>query len=325
MTKIFEHWRFQLISLPVLLANLMGPVARGQEQDSPADSGRLRVGYFIDRKNQVGPETIRSALASWSRTIAANRSDRVTTKVENDPDKWYQSIISGSHDLYGLHAYQYLALEDESLLRPALMIEGNHGATAIFLLVTRREDQIKSLRDLRESKILVDTGGFGALPLIWLETEIGAFTPAAEVKNFATVTAVQTAPRAFLPVYFGQADACVITQSAFTAASALNPDVATKLHPTPKTKSKPLLVSIFAFAKDYSIVDAEKISSKALENSASQEAQGLLDMVQRSGLSRYDSSALLTNRDLFKKYKALFVSEQPEAEEPASKQSTAAP
>jgi ABC-type phosphate/phosphonate transport system substrate-binding protein len=288
----------------LLLATAAISPVQGQEAAKPE---RLRAAYFVDSDNDADPESVRTALGQWALGIRANTDDKVTSSVESDGEKWVEGIRNGDHDLYGMFSYQYLELEDEELLIPSLATEGNNGITSTFLLITRRDKAIQSIGDLRGKKIIIDTGGFGELPVIWLTTLIGTEVPAEEFPGFATMVSVQTPARAYLPVYYEKADACVITRSAFKDANALNSELISKLHTGPGFNSKPLLVSLLAFHRDYPRVAAEKIAANARKRAPKPQSQNLFELVGRTGVIEYDRSALETMRELYREYRALFA------------------
>ena len=311
------------IGLLALLVNLMGAVAVCQEPDDAPDKVYLRVASFLDATNEAGADSFQNSLTRWADSLVDAPAGRISSRVETSEEKWRRLLIAEDHDLYGLYAYQFLEIEELSSLRPALLTVAEHGSSSTFLLVTRRSDQIKSVRALEGKKILIDTSGVGNLPQIWLATEISEAVPIDELSGFADMVPVSSAARALLPVYFGKADACVITRSAFKDANALNPNIIVKLHF--ELKSNPLLVSMFAFADHFSSVDAEKISSRALKTSASDETRRFLDLVDRKGLIPYNESAMGSTRELYDKYMALFLPAEEAESTPASPISVTTP
>ena len=70
---------------------------------------------------------------------------------------------------------------------------------------------------------LVDTAGFGHLPMLWLATEVASVAKRSELEDYVDIETVKGPARAVLPVYFGKADACVITKDAFKEAGAVVP------------------------------------------------------------------------------------------------------
>lgn len=248
-------------------------------------------------------DALRPALARWAAAISKPVSGGSTTEVLSDSHRLEESTRAGSHDLYGLFAYQYLALEDTDLLRPAMVTEGSQATASTFLLITRRSDGLRSADELSDKQIVIDVGGFGELPLIWLATEVAANRPDEEGSPARRYRLVQTPARALLPVYFGKADACVITRSAFRDASLLNPEITTRLQIC--AFSEPLLVSLLAFHQKFPQQTSSQIAERALDRSVQNQHHDLFELIGREGLSRYEPSSLGSLRKLYSRYKNL--------------------
>ena len=281
------------------------PLSPALSQTEIERASRLAITTFVDRSNEADPAIVNSALEAWANSVAPDGNYEVNAKIESNRNRWHQSVTAGSHDLYGLFAYQYLDLEDRDLLRPALVTTRKNGSASTFLLLTRHEDKITSIEGLRNKKIIVDVGGVGELPLRWLATRIAPHADLSSEEPFAKIDYVQSASRAFLPVYFHKADACVITRKAFTDATMLNPELVKRLHET--FKSKPLLVSMFAFHRDYPLPLTQMITKKALSRGNARINQDLLELVHREQLATFEESQLETLRALDRSYKALLA------------------
>lgn len=85
--------------------------------------------------------------------------------------------------------------------------------------------------------------------------------PAAEF--FAPISLVSTPAQTILPVFFGQADACLVTRRAFLLASELNPQVAERL--TVLFASPPLGGGVIAFRPGYPDADKQRLISLIVE------------------------------------------------------------
>ncbi|MFT4549848.1 MAG: hypothetical protein ACI9UA_002453 [Pseudoalteromonas tetraodonis] len=282
---------------------LMSALACGFSPAQETNQQKFRVACFVDHHNESDPDLIRMSLERWATASSPDPSVGVISWIESDNKRWLDAIESGSYDLYGLLSHQYFALKNPSILRPCLAISSNHGITSTFLLITRAEDKITKPSQLRGKKILIDTAGHGELPLIWFATRLGAEIPFAEIPKFASITLVQQPHRALIPVYFGKVDACVITRSAYSNASALNPDIVQKLKTT--INSKALLTSVFAFHRDYPLVPAEKFATRALEIQDQRASKDLFGQIDRVGLQTFNASALFTVSELYKEYENL--------------------
>ena len=286
---------------------LLFVVAHSVAADSePSSKGpKLRVGCYVEHQIEADPNAIQSALTKWATVVAPSPQHHIDARIETSRRRWFESIENESHDLYSLFAYQYLELPDPTLLKPALVTSNGQGITSCFVLLTRSSDSIQSIAQLKNRKIIVNTGGVGELPLIWLATIIAESTAPENVADFAHLTLTQSAHHAILPLYFDQADACIIKVSDFSEACTLNSEIGTRLEAT--HTSPPFLISLFAFNRKYPEADAEKIVSAALTHSRDQTTTTFLELVGRKELIAFDPSALNTVQRLHQDYKRIFT------------------
>ena len=273
--------------------------------DSSAAPTPFRIAYFSGSTSAVDMDALRPALARWAAAISKPVTGRSETEVLSDSHRLEESARAGLHDLYGLFAYQYLALEHTGLLRPAMVTEGSQATASTFLLITRRSAGLRSAEELSDKKIVIDVGGFGELPLIWLATEVAASRPDPDEEGSPArqYRLVQTPARALLPVYFGRADACVITRSAFKDASLFNPEITTRLQIC--AFSEPLLVSLLAFHRKFPETASSEIAKRVLDRSTQSQHHDLFELIGRQGLTHFEPASLSSLRALYSRYKNL--------------------
>jgi hypothetical protein len=202
MTKPFHHSALRRVGVSVFLGVLASASALAQKT---SDGNRMRVACYVDPSSEGGLDAIQSSLSDWAKSIAPTRFHSITADVMADRGNLAESLKAGSHDLYGLFAYQFLEMGDQGMLRPALATSGKIGITSTFVLVTRKADAITSFEHLRDKTILVDTGGVGQLPVKWLAIQIAIATSPDQVFGFSNIVLVQNPNRALLPVFFGLA------------------------------------------------------------------------------------------------------------------------
>lgn len=117
-----------------------------------------------------------------------------------------------------------------------------------YLLLTKK-GAYPTLQHLGGKDITTIDGIDHDMSVAWLETLLmEQRLPPARV-HFGTVTRAAKPARGVLPVYFGQADACVVTRSAFELMVELNPQVATAL--APLATSPPLIHAILVLDRRY--------------------------------------------------------------------------
>ena len=102
-----------------------------------------------------------------------------------------------------------------------------------------------SLDDLFEKQILVDRGGCGELVYRWLDCEIRLGTGATRREDHAEFRSAANPTQAVLSVYFGEAEACIVSRSSYLEVQRTNPNgLLAKLEEV--RKSPPLLKHVIA-------------------------------------------------------------------------------
>lgn len=128
-------------------------------------------------------------------------------------------------DLLALPTDEFAQLP-EALVAGPLMLAVVAGRIADeYLVIVHRERGAGSVAALKGRTILLQHNARSSLSRIWLEVLAlrAGFGPAA--RAFGRVTPVTKPTQAVLPVFFGQADAAVISRHSFQVMGELNPQV----------------------------------------------------------------------------------------------------
>ncbi len=137
-----------------------------------------------------------------------------------------------------------------------------------MLLLVHKEAGITGLDGLRGKKLIIDTRQTGELPKVWLEVELARKQLPAAQAFFESVRTVNEKPsQAVLPVFFRQADACIVRQESFDSMHELNPQIGKTL--VAIAKSEPMIRGLTLFRKGFSPERQSKIipSAQRLPNS----------------------------------------------------------
>jgi ABC-type phosphate/phosphonate transport system substrate-binding protein len=190
-----------------------------------------------------------AAVALWANEIASTRQLRVTVATEfyDSVDAVRRAVDAGRVHFLLLSLPQYHALQ-----RPAwgqVLIGGRNGKLRDQYLLITRKGAFPTLAALKGRSLHTIDGLADDMSRAWLESVLAArgLPPAEE--HFDTVTRTPKAGRGVLPVYFGQADACLVTRAAFATLSELNPQVGQALEAI--ETSEPLVSSIALLDRQY--------------------------------------------------------------------------
>ncbi|MEJ2661458.1 MAG: PhnD/SsuA/transferrin family substrate-binding protein [Desulfobacteraceae bacterium] len=137
-------------------------------------------------------------------------------------------MTSKQYDVIATTGLDYLELRGRIRLRPLVILSKTEQPTDTFLLITRKNKTLKTLAGLPNRTLIIEACG-GDIAKLWLDTQLEAHGLPRHQEFFHVVRTGDKPSRTLLPVFFGQADACVVSESAFAVMSELNPQLKEKL------------------------------------------------------------------------------------------------
>lgn len=138
------------------------------------------------------------------------------------------NLVNKPYDVIATTGLDYLELKEHIQLRPLVILSKTDQPIDIFLLVTRKNNTLKILAELPERTLIVEAGG-GDIAKLWLDTILDANGLPRHHVFFNILHTCAKPSRTILPVFFGQADACVVSESALMTINELNPQVKEQL------------------------------------------------------------------------------------------------
>ncbi len=227
----------------LLLWACLGGSAWGQSSESAPS---LRIGYLAELPLswRTGlPDPLKNIARSLGKAFARPVDPEFPLPSENvqGMESWEEvsrTIQLGGADLYPIQAYELLEHGRTLNLKPLLLATRNGRWQTRFLLLASSSSPVQSLHDLRDRTILIHRDDCGNLVDYWLDHAISRGTGVPR-KSFARYQTVTQAREAVLPVFFGEADACVVSEAAYLAVCAQNPaQIPTKLNLTLATSEE---------------------------------------------------------------------------------------
>jgi ABC-type phosphate/phosphonate transport system substrate-binding protein len=234
--------RFYLLIL-ILIIGLFSPaVSAAGPYATP-----FSVGYSIKSIAGVDPTDIEAALRIWSDDIGRQHGFRVETTLYESVDKLSSEFVNKKLDFALMTTIDYLRMKDILKVKPELTQLQNGKTTVKYLVLATADFQEKGLAGLKSKKLAIlktDHLGLMFLDTLLMQSKL----PRAEY-YFAETRWKLKQSQAILDVFFGQADICVVTDSAFQTMTELNPKVRSKLRVIAES---PDLIGIVGFFRpDY--------------------------------------------------------------------------
>ncbi len=183
----------------------------------------------------------------------------------DDLESIVQSFHSHRIHFMNLNSFDYLAIRDQlPQLEPVLIVTPEEHPTTRFVLLVRNGGTIQNLGQLREKKLTIPNNMDGKMGMIWLNTLLVSNDLPASKSFFSTIKVMDKVSQVVLPVFFSQADACIVSRFAFETMVEMNPQI---------QKQVAVLFESDAYVKD--LICLDKNVNENLKNDIIQSACSL--------------------------------------------------
>jgi ABC-type phosphate/phosphonate transport system substrate-binding protein len=233
----------------------------------------------------------------------ANETYSVEVIVYRDLPSMVPDIRKGEIDLASLFCYDYIRIQDAGLMEPILVGVKNGTAYEKYCLVVRRDGAINNVRQLKNKSMTISLLGAGDNPCIWLDTLLMKKERKMSKEYFGAMKKVNNVKKALLPVYFGQADACVITSRSFATESEMNPDIGRKLMSI--EESPELLSTIICIRSNFDPSLKDKLIKNAITVHENPDGKQVLSILRLDSIAQYEPDLIKSFLKLLKEYSTL--------------------
>ncbi|MGA2138862.1 MAG: PhnD/SsuA/transferrin family substrate-binding protein [Verrucomicrobiia bacterium] len=283
-----------------LLAVAVGQApVRALEAPTAANSnGVLRLGFSSSVFVGVNENDAKAATKVWAQTILLEHGATVVAEptVLNGREAIASAVRNKLVDAVTMTAEEYWVLGGEFMSTNAVLGANGGLATEEYLLLVHRDSNIGRIDDLRGRSLIFFENGRASLAPVWFETLLLKSGLGQTSQFCGRVIQGTKLSQVVLPVFFRQADACVVTRRGFQTMVELNPQVGQQL----KTLvSSPAMVPVaFLFRADYSDPVRDRIVAEIEKVHSSVAAQQVLTLFQCENLQVRPVSALDTALEL---------------------------
>src|ERR1035438_441412 len=214
------------------------------------DGAPLRLAFSETVVGDVNLNDARVAMRMWMKRMAQD----MNLAVEYDPQVFEttKEILSrarkGLLDAVALNVIEYRQIADLLDSSNVIASAGVEGPERYVILV-KQGGAIERLSDLRGRRLILLQAPRMCVATAWLSAilEEGHFGPSEQF--LGSVATEPKVSRVVLPVFFGQAEACLTSKRGFDAMCELNPQVAKDLKAL--AISPAMVVTFYVFRKNY--------------------------------------------------------------------------
>jgi ABC-type phosphate/phosphonate transport system substrate-binding protein len=280
-----------------LLAIILAQAAR-QEAERKAD---FVFAYNNKILAEVDPKDAIAAMKIYVEELATQAGYHGESQLYDTLEEVVRKVQENTIDLVALSSMDYLRIKNRVDIELSIgQVTGGKGSVK-YLLLTNVNRGYTKLGDLKNKKLLIPKGDdIAALYLntVLLKNRLG------EVNDFFSSVEEKTKPsQVVLAVFFGQADACVTTDTALQTMMELNPQIGRSLNIM--TSSPELVTSVSAFRRSVNADLKKKTIDVALNLKDNPRGRQILLLFKIDSLTSLKESDLAGIRELVSEYDRL--------------------
>jgi phosphonate transport system substrate-binding protein len=264
-----------------------------------------RYGFSKVLLSEVNENDARAAIRTWVNMIANERGLplEVLPVVFDDSQSLQHAIVEHELDGAAVTLYEYHQVRHEVDFDPFLTAAIADHVGEQYVLLAHRDSPSNSLSNLRGRHLLIHSASRNCLAPLWLDVHLHQHTHKTASDLFGKITEDTKLANVILPVFFRQAEACLVTRSGFMTMSELNPQVAQQL--VVLAESELLIPVVYAFRADYNATVTKNIMTEMLNLNKHPAGQQLMNIFGADGLAVVPKSDLSPALRLIDAYNAL--------------------
>jgi len=204
-------------------------------------------------------------MESWSRTTERKLGNiwKISSVAYKTFSAAENALKSKEVDILVMIPEEYLSLRTSSLVIPILSADYGNNFYNELLLLVRKDSGITGIKQLRGTKILIDNGQQGTIPMKWLDSLLARQFSSKAQEFFGRLSEATKGSKVILPVFFRQVDACIANRSHYETSAELNPQIGRQL--TVLAESPGFATGILAMRKDAGDLRRDAILKTLLE------------------------------------------------------------
>jgi ABC-type phosphate/phosphonate transport system substrate-binding protein len=273
----------------------------------------VRVGFSTRTIGDANRNDITAAMKVWIQTVAAAEQIAADPhpQVFETVDDMASALQRGEVDAISSAADEFTVLEQAVPLAGLFTAEVGGRITEEYVLLVRQDRAIQSLADLRDDRLVVLEQPRSSLAPAWLDTELLRMKIPSSARFFREIIRANKVSRTILPVFFNQADACLVTRRGFETMGELNPQVLKTLRVL--VSSPELVPTIGAYRGEASSSEVDRYRRAVLNLAGTLSGKHILALFQYDAVVEVTESQLSTTRAFLAEHARLKAEAEREA------------
>jgi phosphonate transport system substrate-binding protein len=275
--------------------------AAGAER-SPGDAPPgLRIAISESIAGEVNGNDARAAIKAWAEAIARQTGIRIEPELCTIA-QLMQRVRNRQVDAFAINILEYMRLAPYA--GPELVVDQSQLPDGEeYLVLVHQSSGIQSLADLRGRGLLLHENTRMCLDRMWLDTLLASAHLGTAETALGRIESSLKLSRVVLPVFFRQADACLVSRRGFNTMCELNPQLAKQLRVL--AMSPKLLTTFTAFHRDSPVETRRRFLAAVTHLHESLAGRQALMLFGGTRLLQADISALRTSLDVVHAYERI--------------------
>jgi len=266
------------IALLACLITLCAPASRAADI--------LNMGFYLPGIRDANLADVHITLQLWADEVGKAHGINVTAYTYTDMAALYRDSMGGKINLVVAPA-----MEIAETFAPEELAQGfqgmHHGTGEGLALIVRASDGIRQFGDLRGKKVLHLSND--RLSSVFLATQCRKLAGTACADLFQ-VAVEKRNNQAIHKVFFGQADAALVSISALHAATELNPQIRQRLHHLLEWKTSSLSYGMMPARTDKGLRD--RVLKAIMKATTTVRGKQILELFKTDYMERVDRHEL---------------------------------
>lgn len=250
---------------------------------------------------EVDTKDATAAMKVWVAKLAKDLGYTAESYITPQPERIVEDLENGDVDVVAVTSLEFLRFVKGANVELIMSHVRRGQPTQKYLLVTKTGSGLNNIGDLRQKRIAVLKND--QISLLFLNTLLLRQNLAEAPTFFSAVQEKLKSSQIILSVFFGQADACITTESSLSTVMELNPQVQKALHIV--ASSPPVMDSIMVARKDYSEDLKRKLIEKCRDLKNTPRGKQILLLFKIDDLIPANESSLDSLKQLVAEYDRL--------------------
>jgi hypothetical protein len=259
----------------------------------------IRLGTISDMYPSISRKDARITLELLTQKTITQKSYPYSVKLFFfDPEPTLSAAIQreGYH-FVTLSSVDYFKNHNTVDLEPILIPSKNGKPLENLLLLVGKDQTLSTILEKEDRSLIIEAGAVGDLSKIWLDTVLlDRGLPDSE-HFFTKIRQVKKPGRAILPVFFNQADACVVTKNALESIAELNPQIDRQLKPL--CQSQGLVRTMMCATKEPTRNDIDNLIKETINMTLNPDTRQAMTIIQMKCFLRLTAEHLAATEKLF--------------------------